>query len=229
MLAAQGLGGPFATRLLSSLSRHIGEHRISRITTYDHTLGANGHEWSFRIMDRVRGQMTPVVVPTTLDLLQTVTGSSAHAALEDSFAHLVGAASTKDPVASVVGAARPAPGSPEALSLAKSFDAALRVENPGIHNAATTDCANCHLAEGAHRIGTSVYGFKVNNGSRFDPSVPHRDERTSVTNLHSFGYLKGEICISQGTANEATAAAQSLFRGGGGPRRPLTEHMRGGA
>jgi len=213
ILAAEGLGGSFALRLRAVMMQRLGERRISRITFYDHSVGPNGDQWTFGMVDHIGRTFTPVLVPTTTSLTQTVSGSQPHALLEASFAQLVGQAPTKDPVTSLVGSQRPLPGTAEALALSKGFDAAVRVENPTLHNTDTTDCVNCHLAEGAHRVGSGTYGFKPDKAE--GPVPARRDQRTSVSNLHAFGYLKREVSISQRTANESMNVTKAFFGSGG--------------
>jgi hypothetical protein len=91
-----------------------------------------------------------------------------------------------------------------------AFNAALRVQNPLIHSAITTDCANCHLAEGAVRIGEAQYGFGPGPAFTHPRSLARVDQRTSVTNLHAFGYLGRQVSIMQRTANESVLVAAAL-------------------
>ena len=66
-----------------------------------------------------------------------------------------------------------------------------------MHTAETTACINCHLAEGARRMGESVYRFSA--GRELFASarkLGRKDERTSVTNLHAFGYLHRQVSIT---------------------------------
>ena len=84
-----------------------------------------------------------------------------------------------------------------------AFEAALRVENPHLHNAETTNCVNCHLADSAHVIGETVYGLPSTSQSAFAPSTSYANDRASVTNLHAFGYLHRKVSIMRRTANES--------------------------
>jgi hypothetical protein len=103
-----------------------------------------------------------------------------------------------------------APGSPATPEMQAAMSAALRVENPAIHSAESMDCANCHLAEGAHRIGESLFGLSTATAFQHARSLARVDERTSVTNLHAFGYLQRRVSIMQRTANESVVAAERL-------------------
>ncbi len=88
--------------------------------------------------------------------------------------------------------------------------AALRVQNPTLHSAETMDCANCHLAEGARRIGESTFGLSTASAFQHARSLARVDERTSVTNLHAFSYLHRQVSIMQRTANESAMVADRL-------------------
>lgn len=210
ILVAQGLEGSFATRLRAIVLRHLGEARIGRVTAFDHNMDPDSDGWTFGVIDRVKGAYVEGTIPGVSSRGQTVFGSSAHVELADSSAGTFNGPSSVDPVADLVAGDRPAPGSPGASALGAVFEAAIRLENPKLHSAESTDCANCHLAEGAHRIGASIYGLTTTKAFANGRSTARRDERTSVTNLHAFGYLGRQVSISQRTANESALVAEQL-------------------
>ena len=224
ILTNEGLSGPFAIQLRDIATSHLGEWRIKRVTVFDHATDAEGDLWSFRMFDRgtkTGAGFSPVEIPMTKETLQTVRGSGAHVPLGMSFADASPSILGKDLVADLVRSSRPSPGTPEANALASVFESAIRIENPEIHDPSSSSCTNCHLAEGAHRLGEKLFGFvakpqrdAVNQGQ----TPARRDERTSVTNLHSFGYLGREVSISQRTANESALVASTFFRSRGIPR-----------
>lgn len=207
ILAAQGLDGAFGKTLRAIVLRHVGEKRIARITTFDHNFDLDGDGWTFTIHDRVNGKYVEGKIPGVEQPGQTVGGSSAREALATSSAESLSGPSAKDPVAALVSPNR---GALPREMLQKAFDAALRVEDPAIHTAASTDCANCHLAEGAHRIGKELFGMTEPAG--FLPGVSRRDERTSVTNLHAFGYLERSASITLRAAAESADVARVMER-----------------
>lgn len=208
ILTAQGLEGAFGKTLRAIVLRHVGEKRIARITTFDHNFALDGDGWTFTIHDRVNGKYVAGKIPGVDQSGQTVGGTPARAlSLAETSAEALGGPSAKDPVAALVSSARrEAP----AATLQKAFEAALRVEDPSVHTAASTDCANCHLAEGAHRIGKELFG--MNEPAGFLPGVSRRDERTSVTNLHAFGYLDRSVSITLRTAAESADVARGMER-----------------
>ncbi|MBK8212931.1 MAG: hypothetical protein IPK71_04210 [Myxococcales bacterium] len=208
ILTAQGLEGAFGKTLRAIVLRHVGEKRIARVTTFDHNFALDGDGWTFTIHDRVNGKYVAGKIPGVEQSGQTVGGTPARAlSLAETSAEALGGPSAKDPVAALVSSARrEAP----AATLQKAFDSALRVEDPSVHTAASTDCANCHLAEGAHRIGKELFG--MNEPAGFLPGVSRRDERTSVTNLHAFGYLDRSVSITLRTAAESVDVARGMER-----------------
>lgn len=205
ILAKQGLGGAFAAGLRGILLEHLGAARISRITVFDHNMDPDSDGWTFQTFDGAAGNVSRTKIPTLDTEGVTVAGSSAfHGPLEETMAFSFLPA-TKDNVEPLVKEGRLPKTSPEVAStLQPAFESALRVENPTIHNAETTDCVNCHLADGAHRIAKSVYGLKSANEFTAPGGTSYVQERASITNLHAFGYLHRKVSIMQRTANEST-------------------------
>ncbi len=210
LLASEGLDGPFAIKLRGLLLPVMASSKVQKITVYDHSRDEAGHKWRFSVFDCMSGECKPVNIPSTNGLTQTVEGSDPHAPLAASFAKIAVGAASRDPVARLVAPDRPAPGSPEAASLSTVFESSLRVEQPKVHNSRTTDCVNCHLAEGARRTGTAFYGLDPNASKSFGVDVDRRDDRTSVSNLHAFGYLGREVSVMRRTALEATETAARM-------------------
>jgi hypothetical protein len=211
ILVAQGLGGPFAQALRDIVLEHVGAERIGRVTFFDHQ-NSEGHTWTFGVFDRGAGgavALSATTIPLTDSTTQTIGGSSAVGTFASSFAD--GASSTgADRVAPLVSGSRPLPASAEAASLQIAFDAALRVQNPTLHDVETTDCVTCHLAEGARRVGEDVYALSTAKAFTHSRSLARVDRRTSVTNLHAFGYLAREVAVMQRTANESVIVADRM-------------------
>lgn len=212
ILVKQGLGGAFAQGLRVIVLEHLGSDRIGRITAFDHNFEPDSDGWGFTIFDKTSSGLTASKIPLLDRQGELLSGSSAlHGPLADSSAgdSRVGQADSVGPL--VVGsAARPAVGSPGAAALAATFAVALRVQNPKLTNAETTNCGNCHLAEGARLVGESVYGFSPAAAFTSSRSLAYRTERLSVTNLHAFGYLERKISIMQRTANESVLVADAM-------------------
>jgi hypothetical protein len=206
ILAKQGLGGAFATGLRDILLEHVGGDRVARITMFDHNFNPDSDGWMFEIFDRVGGAMQRAKIPTLDREMSIVAGTSAVQGPFSVTGIFGFALDTKiDRVQPLVEQERPAKGSPEVTTvLEPAFAAALRVQNPKLHDAETTDCANCHLAEGAFRHGKADYGFDTADAFTAAGGTAYLDERVSATNLHAFGYLGRKVSIMQRTANEST-------------------------
>lgn len=202
ILAQQGLGGGFAKGLRDIVLEHVGESRIARITTFDHNLDPDSDGWTFESFDRVSGQM----VARQGELAGGVAaGSNAFTGpFTSTFAFSFQPAKTES-VEALLKDPRPAKGTPQvATELQPAFDNAIRIQDPRLHNAETTTCTNCHLAEGAHLVGENVYALKATGEFTAPGGTDYVDERSSVTNLHAFGYLHRKVSIMQRTANEST-------------------------
>lgn len=213
ILAAQGADGAFAKGLRSILLEHLGEARIGRVTAFDHNFNPEMDGWTFSTFDRSGATLTQGKIPFVDRGGQTVAGSDALVALTDSSAETFSQPAAPDQVNLLVRGGRPAPGSAGVATLQPALEAALRIQNPTLHNAETTDCANCHLAEGARNVGESLYALKsANPANGFKPSrsVARKDERTSVTNLHAFSYLHRKISVMARTAHESILAADRM-------------------
>jgi len=206
ILAQQGLDGTFAEGMRGIVLAHLGESRITRITHFDHNFDPDSDGWTFSVFDKGPGGLVAQKIPTLKQPQQTVAGTSAHEPLPLSGAFPYLEFAGKDSVFPLVDASRGGVDS----KLRGAFDAAIRVQNPAVHSAVTTDCANCHLAEGAARIGALEYGFSSTKAFTHTRSLARVDERTSVTNLHAFGYLGRQVSIMQRTANESVLVAADL-------------------
>lgn len=208
ILVQQGLGGTFAAGLSAILLAHLGGERIVRITTFDHNFDLDGDGWTFSIFERTAG--TPLVVstdPGTNGPGGILGGTNTHVALAESSAFIVGSTVAVDAVEAMAASDRPA--TPDS-AMTSAFDSAARVLNPNVHTSETTSCTNCHLAEGAMRIGQELYGLAPAKPFTHERSLARKDERTSVTNLHAFGYLGRRVSIMQRTANESVVVAATM-------------------
>lgn len=215
ILMAQGLTGAFAERLRTIVLRHVGATRLVKVTVFNHG-NLDEDAWTFAAVEKVGEAFVKASIGAhRSETSQTVVGSSATGEISTTRASAYPALGV-DAVDPLVGGAHAAPGTPEALALSAAFEAAVRVDNPTAHTTETTTCANCHLAEGARRLGEGLYAFQSPNVYRSPrtglPVPAPRDERTSVTNLHAFGYLGRQVSISQRTANESEQVAWRFAR-----------------
>ncbi len=204
ILAAQGLGGPFASGLRQLILEHLGADRIARVTSFDHH---NNDEdgWAFRnFVPENSGLRVQTIPPSNVNAAQFVVGSQAVSQDPLTTRATVDGVSVDD-VSLLL--AHSSPGAP---ALAAAFEAAVRVQNPATHTSETLECATCHLAEGAVRIGKGVHGLTTANAFTHPRNLGYTTQSTSVTNLHAFGYLERSISIMQRTANESVVVATAM-------------------
>ena len=211
ILTEQGLGGAFAQGLRDIVLEHVGDDRIARVTFFDH---ANNEidQWSFGVFDRTTpaAPFLATTIATTDSITQTFAGSSTLGPLAQSYAETAPTAPAADSLAPLLDGSRPAPGSAAVAALQPAFDAALRLENPTLRNVETADCVSCHQAEGAGRVGKDLYALSTASAFTHSRSLARVDERTSVTNVHAFGYLHRKVSIMQRTANESVLVADRM-------------------
>ena len=91
-----------------------------------------------------------------------------------------------------------------------AFNAAARVENPGLHNATDIECASCHLSETAQSL-IGVKQFKSSGPNAADLFRPAAGINVSETappvianpinlNIHMFNYLASRPTISRASS-----------------------------
>jgi len=95
-----------------------------------------------------------------------------------------------------------------------AFDAALRIENPGVHSPNTIDCAQCHVSQPARTlIGDDILGLSTTGNTNMfkaDPkwvSARSMKQTTSVRsqsglNVHMLSYKNDKLMIGQRVINE---------------------------
>jgi hypothetical protein len=211
ILANQGLVGPFAKGLRAVLLEHLGANRMARVTIFDHNFGPDRDGWNFTIHERSGATFVRKTIPAFPPAQHLLSGTSATDAvpLASADAHFWGGA-LGDDVQPLTDTKRPPVGSPNVSTLRPAYEAALRLQNPTIHDSESTNCISCHLAEGASRMAESHYGFTSTNAFNHTRSLARVDQRTSITNLHAFGYLGTQVSIMQRTANESVVAAEQM-------------------
>ena len=202
-ITREGPTGPIATKLRALWLSSLGEARISVVTGYDHSALAEEHRWTFAKVEHVGAAFVASRIPTMSSFTEVVHGSSPHASWDASFAR-VEVEPSKDAVTALVSQGRT---TTSTSSLVAAYEAAQQVVRPSRHDESTTTCANCHLAEGALAVAA-----RAGIGATPSTSSPARaDVRTSVSNLHAFGYLDREPAIAERTAAEIAASWRGLF------------------
>lgn len=208
ILSLQGTSGAFAVGLRNIVLFHLGEDRVGRVTFFDHNFTPDSDGWQFGFFARTGGgALAARQIPTLSSQGQMVFGSAADAPEETTHAGTFDGTLGPDSVLPLFDDAE----TPSTAQRA-AFDAALRMQDPTRTVFESASCANCHLAEGARRVGEKRFGLVPAAGKEFTSarSLLRVDERTSATNLHAFGYLGTKVAIMQRTANESAHVAELL-------------------
>lgn len=217
ILAAQGLTGAFARGLSDIVRYHLGGARVRRVTMFDHDGDPEGHGWTFRAFE-AGGDGAPVAIPLPHlgEATQEHVGGGEPEVEPDASGHLAmtsvfGDGTTGGPDAVLPVYARPwEPGQPAAPADVALHGAALRVQDPTKHDATTTTCVNCHLADSAARLGAERFGLSTAPTFASPRPLGRVDRRGSVTNLHAFGWLGQQPAVMQRTANESALVAEAM-------------------
>jgi len=206
LLARHGLGSKYALALQTKLLEHAGVKRLTRITFFTRTL-AREPVWNFGALDVADGNAS---------IRKLATLDHDHQSLEGAGPRLV--ISPQSPAADKPHALLSSsnvrkPTDPERAAYA----AVLRIENPTLHNADTTGCAECHAAERMRRTGERQFGLRADAFA----ADAAKEILTSVTkgkidaeNFHAAGYLGTNLAIITRTANETSwvlAAVNTLL------------------
>lgn len=207
ILKTQGLGGAFADGLKNILLFHLGEARVAKMTFFDHNMDPDSDGWTFANFVRSGSTIVQDNIPLTTFSQDLLAGTSAIGTPISSSSVFSSSRGIPDEVTEMV--AEGTPGMPATPARVAAFQAALRVENPTKHTAETTTCINCHLAQGATALG-DLMGLDRSSAFTHSRSLARVDQRTSVTNLHAFGYLGRQVSVMQRTANESVRVAESM-------------------
>jgi hypothetical protein len=217
IVASQGLRGPMAQALAAIITAYADGTRIERITSLlvppSVIIGGGSPSlfWSLHGFTVVGDTETPLSIPT----LGGVTDAGVNAStgpLESLFAP---PSSSPDALVVLASAQNAMAATPAARQSA--FDAALRIENPGVETPNTIDCASCHMAEPARKlVGEQLFGLSSTaNANAFTaaPSIPSADLVTTTAlvdadgglNIHAFSYRGSSPMINQRVVNETAA------------------------
>jgi hypothetical protein len=96
-----------------------------------------------------------------------------------------------------------------------ALDALVATQNPLLHTSATVQCIACHVSTylGVHRAQVAVIGLGT-LPSRFATTrnvhLLNSISTTSPVSLHAFGWLGGEVAISQRVANETAMVLDEI-------------------
>lgn len=208
VLQAEQMKGSFSKALKNLLLKNTGAERIVQFTTMQ--LTSLGGVWTFTGMTVADGKLTPIVIPRLHSTSQEFTnvGRGDYIAAE-----VLPAPKGLDVF---VTAFKGKPSSPiEFKTVMKDVTAAVRIENPRLHDSTTLDCVSCHTAQGVQVWANKYFADEMGREtldsytSSFNLSNLSPD-RMNLSNLRAFGYLRNEMAINQRVINESADVASRL-------------------
>jgi hypothetical protein len=206
ILAATGLAGDFAHGLHRVLLKHLGAQRIARVTFMRHEF-PDEDAWQFVLFERVGDAFVTRPIAHTQSPQQLLFGPSATGDQIGGIRTAVDSTPTLPELGALASTARPAQVTP---TIEAGFAQAIAAQHPLAHSSEDTDCGSCHVAEGARRAGTELYGLAVTGAFTSARSLSYVRQTKPLTNFHAFGYLGTSISIMQRTANESALVADRM-------------------
>lgn len=209
-LKAEGLKGPYYTKLRGLILKYCGEKNLIRMTNMN--VMAGEQLWIFSGFDIVNGNPQPMMIPrikgrtqgiiSSSSAFQSFTGGMMPTPQEDTlFGKLIQDSYTVKKKSSDKELQ-------DLMALVQEY------ENPDRHNPGTVDCASCHLANMAHQWGQANFKqwdwknqFK---NVAFNSTWNLNNSSAGVirTNqLRAFGYFMNQPAISQRVINETASTA----------------------
>ena len=95
----------------------------------------------------------------------------------------------------------------------RAYAAVLRIENPTTHNAGTTGCAECHVAERIRRSAEKQLGLRATSfaGDVFQTDLVSASAgKIAAENVHAAGYLGTNLAIATRTVHETSVAVEAI-------------------
>jgi hypothetical protein len=200
LLAKHGLGSGYASSLNATLLAYAGVKRLTRITFFTRS-AAREPQWQFGALDVANGA-TSIRKLATLDHdHQTLEGAATRLVISpqspaDDRPHALLALGTSK---------RPTEGHQRA------YAAVLRIEDPTIHNADTTGCSECHVAERIRRSAEKQLGLRATANDVFDSAlVSATAGKIAAENFHAAGYLGTNLAVATRTVHETAVVVEAV-------------------
>jgi hypothetical protein len=227
LITRDGVGGELAQKLETIVTEYAGAGNLVRFTSLlaeglvegggggpknDGTAAAGESDfWDLHGFDVANGSVTPMSIAS---LPSGTTDESVEAGSVPLEGRIDPQTTSSDNLALLVSMNNAQ--SATATDRQAAFDAALRIENPGVHSPNTIDCGSCHMAAPARQLVAVQLGLTTDgNANAFsaDPSI-HAADLTSTTtvlapdgglNIHAFSYRGTGPMINTRVINETAA------------------------
>lgn len=211
VMRAEGLSGPYATKLHAMITRLCGEQNLTRVAFMQ--LVQENTAWNFGALNVDNGALVSDSIPRLTNLTRQGvqefgntdfrSGQLQPAASGDQLSVLLSESELR-------------------LTDTRTYDraitSALQLEHPARTNPRTVDCASCHVASRAltnarreRSVDLSMHADRYQGNARFDlrrVDAVGDDPRA----LRSFGYFGDQSALSQRTINESAEVAEALSR-----------------
>ncbi|MBM4281598.1 MAG: hypothetical protein FJ137_12840 [Deltaproteobacteria bacterium] len=198
-------------RVVDVLLPLLGANRLSRVTATG--VHAGNTAWTFAGVDVVDGDPVPMAIPRTGGAFEQHLISDAQQGAiraivqpappaaddgnDDDFAVLLDDAAADAATLQVRQAA---------------FDAAARIENPGLHNPGTVDCATCHVAAAARAVALARESLAASPDAY--TSTTHDLTASSAFGdsrvIRAFGYRFSTLALSPRVVHESAVVADTV-------------------
>jgi hypothetical protein len=208
IIAAQGIMGPMAQGVKKIILEHVSAKNLVRATAFSWDTWE--HKWTFGGIDVNAGVAAEMGGPlsTGLFMLGHENGYA------DPFRFTDQGFSGRTDLFALGNSANAAQANKAELQ--KSFDAAVAIENPTLHSAATIDCASCHMAQPLMDVVGASSGLTLEgNPNRYvpPPSIDQADmakagpvvNALKGLNIHAFSSNGGGGTLNRRVINETAA------------------------
>ncbi len=213
IISKEGLNGKMWTQFKELVLKYCGEKNMSRITVM--TLEGGGDQWTFIGFQVTEKSIRPMAIPKIFGNSQTF--MSAVTSKLDFMATIMPIKFPNLGLWFVDNSKIAKIKFPEKDFQVWTEDL-LKIENPRIHNAGTTDCVSCHLS-------TNILAWQERNFKSWDWNTIRSTQgftssqnllnktikNSSTEHLRAFGYQDTEVRFSQRVINE-TAIVLDWFK-----------------
>jgi len=202
VLQAEGLSGPYATRLRALITRFCGAPHLVRVTHFRRT-ARDVASWDFALRERSGDRWSDGVIATTTqttESLLTIAGGRWDAVATPTISH------ADDPTRVF---------RVDLSEEADAFTAVARVLDPRVHSSESIDCASCHIAGDIERFGTAVRGLPstpFTSTHPLDSAERSEDEAIGFENIHMLSWFGASFSVSPRVANETATILEHLDR-----------------
>lgn len=219
IMQEEGLQGAYAKALKDVISKYAGEERLPFATVM---VTLNAGLWRFARGDRSASGLTQAQVPFSPEKTIALHGTTGF--IGNFILDVQPPATGTDNVNDIVqtgGSATPAfkgdffkmPAERQSAAVS----AALRIDNPTMHQPGTTDCVSCHQASRSLRRfkGAPFLDARDGDPNRYVPPAGvttkfSGDKDGGEYNVHAFGYLGRDVALTQGVINSSAEVIRQL-------------------